>query len=228
MPPSELRLAPSILSADFARLAAEVAEVADVASLLHVDVMDGHYVPNLTIGPTVVRWLRPATELPLDTHLMITDPRVWAPQFVAAGADSITFHPRTDADPTDLARAVRASGAEVAIAVRPSERVEDFAHLLGEVDMVLCMTVEPGFAGQAFMPEGVENVEKAVALREEQGLDFRIQVDGGINPRTVAHCVAAGADTLVAGSAIFGQIDRAVAAKAIMQQARAGWQRARE
>jgi ribulose-phosphate 3-epimerase len=219
-----IRLAPSILSADFARLADEVADVEDVAQLLHVDVMDGHYVPNLTIGPTVVRWLRRATELPFDAHLMITDPRTYAPQFAAAGADSITFHPTTDPAPLDLVELIRAAGAEVGIAVRPSESVDRFADLLGAVDLVLCMTVEPGFGGQAFLPAGLTNVERAAAHRRRDGHRFRIQVDGGIKPATAGRCVAAGADTLVAGSAIFGRDDRAGAARDILAAARAALQ----
>jgi ribulose-phosphate 3-epimerase len=210
-----LRLAPSILSADFARLAEEVAEVEPFADLLHVDVMDGHYVPNLTIGPTVVRWLRQATNLPFDAHLMITDPRTYGPQFVAAGADSVTFHPETDADPAGLIALLRDLGAEVGVAVRPSETVDNVTGLLGRIDLLLCMTVEPGFAGQAFMPEGLVNIEKAARLRDELGLDFAIEVDGGVDAETVTRCVSAGADTLVAGSAVFGAPDRRSAARAI-------------
>ncbi len=217
---SDLRLAPSILSADFARLADEVAEVAPACHVLHVDIMDGHYVPNLTIGPAVVRWLRRATTLGFDTHLMIADPRTYAPQFIAAGSTSITFHPETDDDPASLIDLIHDAGAEAAVAVRPSESVDDVAELLGEVEMVLCMTVEPGFAGQAFMPEGLTNVERAVKLREQGGHDFRIEVDGGVKPETVGRCVAAGADTLVAGSAIFDAPDRVTAARAILAAAR--------
>ncbi|MCA1711868.1 MAG: ribulose-phosphate 3-epimerase [Actinobacteria bacterium] len=214
-----VRLAPSILSADFARLADEVDEVAPIADLLHVDIMDGHYVPNLTIGPVVVRWLRQRTELPFDTHLMITDPRTYAPQFIAAGSTSITFHPATDIDPVGLARLIHDAGAEVGIAIRPSERAEQFVDLLGHADMTLCMTVEPGFAGQAFMPSGVANVAAVVELRARHGFDCRIEVDGGISAATAATVVAAGADTLVAGSAIFDHADRVAAARAILDAA---------
>lgn len=217
--PDDLRLAPSILSADFARLAAEVAEIADVSHMLHVDIMDAHYVPNLTIGPVVVRWLRQVTDLPFDTHLMIDDPRTYAPQFADAGSDSITFHPETDPDPLDLIRVIRETGAQVGVAIRPSQQVEDHADLLPHIDMLLCMTVEPGFAGQAFMPEGVDNVRSAVRLRDEQGDTFRIQVDGGVKDHTVGRCVQAGADTFVAGSAIFGADDRVAAARAILDAA---------
>lgn len=217
----ELRLSPSILSADFARLADEVADVRPACDLLHVDVMDGHYVDNLTIGPTIVSWLRRHTDLVFDTHLMIADPRHWIGRFVEAGSASITFHPPTDDDPADLIDRIHDLGAEAAIAVRPSERVEDFAELLPEVEMVLCMTVEPGFGGQPFLPSGLDNVGKAAALRDEHGHDFRIQVDGGVKADTVARCVEAGADTFVAGSAIFDRDDRVAAARAIMDAANA-------
>lgn len=217
---NDLRLAPSILSADFARLADEVADVAPVSQLLHVDIMDGHYVPNITIGPAVVKWLRAATPLPFDTHLMIADPRTYAPQFIAVGSNSITFHPETDDDPAGLIDLIHDAGAEAALAVRPSGSVDDVAQLLGDVEMVLCMTVEPGFGGQAFMPEGLVNVERAVQLREEHGHRYRIEVDGGVKPETARRCVASGADTLVAGSAIFDAPDRVQAARAILAAAR--------
>lgn len=217
----DLRLSPSILSADFAKLAEEVADVRPACDLLHVDVMDGHYVDNLTIGPGVVSWLRRHTDLLFDTHLMIEDPRRWVPRFVEAGSAAITFHPTTDDDPADLIRVIRDLGAEPAIAIRPSETVEEFVHLLDDVDMVLCMTVEPGFGGQPFLPAGLDNVGKAAALRDERALGFRIQVDGGVKADTVARCVEAGADTFVAGSAIFDQDDRVAAARAIMEAAHA-------
>ncbi|MGH3443321.1 MAG: ribulose-phosphate 3-epimerase, partial [Nitriliruptorales bacterium] len=216
----ELRIAPSILSADFAHLAEEVEDVAPIADLLHVDVMDGHYVDNLTLGPAVVRWLRKATDLTFDTHLMITDPRRYAPRFVAAGADSITFHPETDDDPIGLCSLLHEAGSQVGIAIRPSQRAADFADLFPHVELVLCMTVEPGFAGQELIPAGVDNVAATAAAREEAGLGFRIEVDGAIKPETAGRCVAAGADTLVAGSAIFDAPDRRRAAGAILAAAR--------
>ncbi len=219
MEPYQLRLSPSILSADFARLADEIAQIEGEADLLHVDVMDGHYVPNLTIGPTVVRWLREATDLPFDTHLMITDPRTYGPQFAAVGSDLVTFHPETDEDPGGVIEVLRDAGAQVGVVIRPSQRIDDWADLLADVEMVLCMTVEPGFAGQSFMPEGLDNVRRAVELRDEHDYDLRIEVDGGVSTETAGRCVAAGADTLVAGSAIFGQPDRAAAARAILDAA---------
>ncbi|MBW3664003.1 MAG: ribulose-phosphate 3-epimerase [Actinobacteria bacterium] len=216
---TDLRLAPSILSADFARLASEIEDVAGSCDMLHVDIMDGHYVPNLTIGPDVVRSLRAVTDLPFDTHLMITDPRTFGPQFVKAGSTSITFHPTEDDDPRGLIQLLHDQGAEVGIAIRPSEPLERFTDLLGDIDLLLCMTVEPGFGGQAFMPEVLPKIELARSLREEQGHHYRIEVDGGIDPDTAPRTVSAGADTLVAGSAIFRKSDRAAAARAILDAA---------
>ncbi len=215
----ELRLAPSILSADFARLADEIATVAHVSQLLHVDVMDGHYVPNLTIGPGVVKWLRKATDLPLDTHLMITDPDTYAPQFVEAGSDSVTFHPETSDDAQALVDRLHEMGAEVGIAVKPRMDLAPFADLLPSIDMLLLMTVEPGFGGQSFMPEVMPKVAEAAQRRQDGGMRYRIEVDGGIGPATVGQAVAAGADTFVAGSAVFGADDRTAAARAIMAAA---------
>ncbi len=192
--------------------------------MLHVDVMDGHYVPNLTIGPPVVKRLRAATDLFLDVHLMITDPRVYGPQFVAAGADSVTFHPSTDEDPADLVARLHEAGAQVGVAVRPSEPLELVTDLLDDIDMLLCMTVEPGFGGQAFMPEVVPKIAAAAAWRRDRGARFRIEVDGGIAPDTVGATVEAGADTLVAGSAVFNQADRPAAVAAILDAASAARQ----
>ena len=215
----ELRVAPSILSADFARLADEVAEVAAVVPMLHVDVMDGHYVPNLTIGPPVVERLRRVTDRVLDCHLMITDPRTYAPRFVDVGADSITFHPEVDDDPVDLVARLHDQGAEVGVAVKPAQPLSLVDELLPHIDMLLVMTVEPGFGGQAFMPEVVPKIMEARAARDRLGARFRIQVDGGIDPDTVGETVRAGADTLVAGSAVFGRDDRVAAVRAILAAA---------
>ena len=215
----ELRVAPSILSADFARLADEVADVAPAVEMLHVDVMDGHYVPNLTIGPPVVTSLRAVTDLFLDVHLMITDPRTYGPQFVAAGADSVTFHPSTDDDPAGLVALLHEAGAEVGVAVRPSESLDLVTDLLGDIDLLLCMTVEPGFGGQAFMPEAVPTVAEAARWRDAHDARFRIEVDGGISPDTVGATVEAGADTFVAGSAVFKRPDRRQAVADILDAA---------
>lgn len=218
-------IAPSILSADFACLGAEIAEVAAVTPWVHVDVMDGHYVPNLTIGPPVVAQLRKATDLFLDTHLMISDPRTYGPQFVEAGSDSVTFHPEVDDDPVGIVKLLQAAGAGGGIAIRPHQSLDDFAHLddlLSVVDLVLVMTVEPGFGGQSFMPEVLPKIEQIAAWRDQHGADFRIEVDGGIKVGTAAQTAAAGADTFVAGSAVFGRPDRAAALLAILADARSG------
>lgn len=217
--PHELVLAPSILSADFVRLADEVAEVADDVQWLHVDVMDGHYVPNLTIGPPVVKALRAVSDLPFDTHLMITDPRTYAPQFVEAGSDSVTFHPEVDDDPRSLIDQLHEMGARVGVAVKPNQPLALVEELLPHVDLLLIMTVEPGFGGQSFMSEVVPKIAEAHAWREEHHASFRLEVDGGISVDTVGVCVEAGADTFVAGSAVFGKHDRRAAAAAILARA---------
>lgn len=204
----DLVLSPSLLSADFARLADEVADVAPKVDWLHVDVMDGHYVPNITLGPPVVRSLRRATDRFLDCHLMITDPRTYAPQFLDAGAESVCFHPEVDDDPVSIVHELHERGAHVGIAIKPKLPLAQFAELLGHVDMVLLMTVEPGFGGQSFIPEVLPKVAETARWRDEHGARFRIEVDGGIKRDTVAGSVAAGADTLVAGSAIFDHHDR--------------------
>ena len=211
-------LAPSILSADFARLADEIADVGRAVEWLHVDVMDAHYVPNLTIGPPVVRRIRACTELYLDTHLMITDPRTYAPQFVAAGCDSVTFHPEVDDDPADLVDRLHEDGAAVGVAVKPAQPLSLVTELLDRVDLLLVMTVEPGFGGQAFRPEVVPKIAEADRFRREHGLDFRLEVDGGIAPDTIRQCAEAGADTFVAGSAVFDRDDRLAAIEAIMAE----------
>ncbi len=207
----DVRIAPSILSADFANLADEVASVAPAVSMLHVDVMDGHYVPNITIGPPVVTSLRAATDLFLDCHLMISDPRTYAPQFLDLGAESVTFHPEVDDDPLSLIHALRERGGQVGVAIKPAHPLSMVHELLPHVDMLVVMTVEPGFGGQSFIADAVSKAAEAVVWRHHHDADFRIQVDGGISRDTIAQAVRAGADTFVAGSAIFGQDDRQAA-----------------
>lgn len=218
----QLRVAPSILSADFARLADEIADIAPAVPMVHVDVMDGHYVPNLTIGPPVVTWIRRATDLFIDAHLMIEDPDTYAPQFVAAGADSVTFHPETSADTAALIDTLRGLGAQVGLAVKPKQGLDLVTDHLASIDMLLVMTVEPGFGGQAFMADVVPKIAEARQWRRDHGARFRIEVDGGIGPDTVGVTVAAGADTFVAGSAVFDQPDRQRAIKEILAAAEAG------
>ncbi len=221
----ELVVAPSILSADFARLGEEIAEVAGVTPWVHVDVMDGHYVPNLTIGPVVVKQIRAATDRFLDTHVMITDPRTYGPQFLEAGSDSVTFHPEVDDDPVGLVKLLQAAGGGAGIAIRPHQALADLDHLdalLDVVDLVLVMTVEPGFGGQSFMPEVLPKLQEVADRRASRGLGFRLEVDGGIAIGTARQTAAAGADTFVAGSAVYGKPDRAAALLAILEDARSG------
>ncbi len=216
------RLAPSILSADFAELAAEAARIAPVTDQLHVDVMDGHFVPNLTIGPVVIASLRKHTDLPLDVHIMIEDPGRWAADYVAAGADLVTFHAEATDDPVSVARAIRAAGARAGLSLRPPTPIGPYADLLSEFDLVLCMTVEPGFGGQSFMAEVLPKIRETRAAIDAVGGTTWLQVDGGINPDTARLCAEAGADVFVAGSAVFGQPDPIAAGKAILAAADAG------
>jgi ribulose-phosphate 3-epimerase len=218
----ELRIAPSILAADFARLGAEVAEVAPVVPWIHVDVMDGHYVPNLSIGTPVIASLRRATDRFLDCHLMITDPASYAPRFVALGVESVTFHPEVEDDPLALIDALHERGAHVGVAVNPTRPLATVEELLPHVDLLLVMTVEPGFGGQAFRPEVVPKVAEAHAWRSQHGARFRIQVDGGIAADTIAATARAGADVFVAGSSVFGADDRPAAVAELLAIARAG------
>ena len=209
------RLAPSILSADFARLADEAARVEGVADLLHVDVMDNHFVPNLTLGPVVVESLRGATSLPLDLHLMIEDPDRWAPAYVEHGASLVTFHVEAANDPVRTARAIRAAGGRAGLALKPATPLAPYEDILGEFDMVLVMTVEPGFGGQRFIAEMLPKIAEARRAMANRGLDLWLEVDGGINADTAAQCAEAGADVFVAGSAVFDASDPAAAGAAI-------------
>ncbi len=219
-PLHDIIVSPSILAADFARLGAEVADVADHVEWVHVDVMDGHYVPNITLGNPVVASLRAATDLVFDMHLMITDPRTYAPQFVERGAESITFHPEVEDDPLGLVEELRSMGAKVGVAVKPDHPLATVADLLEHIDLLLLMTVEPGFGGQSFRADVLPKVVEAATWRTANDAAFRIEVDGGIGPETAAVVAAAGADTLVAGSSIFGRADRAPAAAASRSAAR--------
>ncbi|WP_291377836.1 ribulose-phosphate 3-epimerase [Demequina sp.] len=209
-----VRIAPSILAADFANLERDIREVVS-ADLLHVDVMDGHFVPNLTIGVPVVRRLAEVSPLPLDVHLMIEDPDHWAPRYAELGATSVTFHSEAAKKPRQIATDIKSSGARASVAIKPDTPAEAVMELLGVVDMVLVMTVEPGFGGQSFMPETLAKLTALRAAAVEAGTELWLQVDGGITTDTAPAAVAAGADTLVAGSAVFGASDRARAVQAL-------------
>ncbi|MGH3433536.1 MAG: ribulose-phosphate 3-epimerase, partial [Thermocrispum sp.] len=198
-----IQISPSILAADFANLQA-AAESVSRADWLHVDVMDSHFVPNLTLGPPVVEALGKVAAQPLDCHLMIDDPDRWAPEYVDAGARSVTFHVEAAAAPVRLARELRAKGARAGLALKPATPVEPYADLLPELDMLLVMTVEPGFGGQEFLDLCLPKIERARKLLDSVGADLWLQVDGGVSADTIERCAAAGADVFVAGSAVFG------------------------
>ena len=213
-------IAPSILSADFARLGAE-ANAVDNADWLHVDVMDAHFVPNLTLGLPVVQSLRKATSLPLDCHLMIEDPDRWAPPYAEAGAANVTFHVEAARDPIQTARAIRSGGSLAGLSVKPGTPLEPYLEVLKEFDTLLVMTVEPGFGGQAFMAEVLPKVRLAREHVNAGHLRLFIEVDGGIASDTIEAAAEAGADVFVAGSAVYGADDPARAVEALRVQARA-------
>ncbi len=202
-----VQISPSLLSADFARLADAAQAVADDADWLHVDVMDNHFVPNLTIGLPVVASLLAATQLPVDCHLMIDDPDRWAPGYAEAGAASVTFHVEAAHAPVRLARALRAAGARAGMALKPATPVEPYADLLRELDMVLLMTVEPGFGGQRFLDVVLPKVRRARALLRDGEHNVWLQVDGGVDEDTIERCAEAGADVFVAGNAVYAATD---------------------
>jgi ribulose-phosphate 3-epimerase len=212
-------IAPSILAADFARLAEEVRAVEGAADWLHVDVMDNHFVPNLTIGLPVVRSLRAATSIPFDVHLMITDPERWAPGYAEAGAFSVTFHAEACDDPVALAKSLRAAGAKAGLAIDRDTPVEPYLELLPYVDMVLIMTIKAGFGGQSFMPELLEKVRDVRRRITAKDLQVRVEVDGGIAADTIERAAAAGADAFVAGTAVYGADDPAEAVRRLRRLA---------
>jgi ribulose-phosphate 3-epimerase len=212
-----VQISPSILSADFTDLAGEVARIAPAADWVHVDVMDNHFVPNLTLGLPVVERLAAVSALPLDVHLMIEDADRWAPGYAEAGAGSVTFHVEASTAPVKLARELRGHGVRAGMALRPATPVEPYAELLPELDMLLLMTVEPGFGGQTFLDLVLPKVRAARELAKGRDLDLWIQVDGGVGADTIERCAEAGADVFVAGSAVYGAVDAAAA----VQQLRA-------
>lgn len=197
-----VRINPSILAADFVNLERELQRIG-TADLVHVDVMDNHFVPNLTFGPQMVGRIQDVSPVPLDVHLMIDEPDRWAPEYAKLGAASVTFHAEATDDPVALARALRALGARAGIALKPDTPVEPYLPLLDEFDQVLVMTVEPGFGGQSFMPETMPKLRTLRAAGAEAGTAPWLQVDGGIDEHTIGVAAEAGADTFVAGSAVF-------------------------
>jgi ribulose-phosphate 3-epimerase len=209
-----IKIAPSLLSADFARLAEELETVAS-ADLLHLDVMDGHFVPNLTIGPAIVKALRKHTKLPFDCHLMIAEPQKYIGRFLDAGADMISFHVETEPHLQRALQMIRDGGAKAGIAINPATAAETLSTAIDFCDYVLAMTVNPGFGGQKFIEPVVPKIRHISRLIHERGLRVDIEVDGGVDARTAPHVVAAGASILVAGSAVFGAADRAGAIESI-------------
>jgi len=201
-----IQITPSILNADFAALGAEVGRIPN-ADWVHVDVMDNHFVPNLTFGPTMVEALAKATDVPLDAHLMIENPDREALAYVEAGAGSVTFHVEASSAPVRLARELRGHGARASMALKPATPVEPYEDLLAELDMVLLMTVEPGFGGQKFLDLVLPKVRRTRELLNRHGLETWLQVDGGVSLETIERCAEAGADVFVAGSAVFSADD---------------------
>lgn len=200
------RIAPSILSADFANLESELASISG-SDLIHVDIMDGHFVPNMTFGLPIVKRISQVCSVPLDVHLMIADPDFWAPKY-AEFAQSVTFHFEAASEPVAVIASIRAAGAAPAMAIKPATSFEQIEHLCSELAMLLVMTVEPGFGGQSLIPETVSKVSNARAFAEKNSLDLSIQVDGGVTLGNIADLAAAGADTFVAGTAVFEASDR--------------------
>ena len=201
---ASMKIAPSILSADFTRLKEEIAAVEEAgADWLHLDVMDGHFVPNITIGPVVVEWIRKVTGLPLDVHLMITDPDKYAPEFIKAGADWVSIHPETSPAPEACLAKIHELGAKASVVLNPDIPLERAKGLFRDIDMLLLMTVFPGFGGQAFMPEVLPKIEQARAAVSAAGLPILIEADGGIKTDNISRVVGAGAEVIVSGSGIF-------------------------
>jgi len=216
-----VELAPSILSADFARLAQDAQSAIDGGgTLLHVDVMDGHFVPNITIGPPVVKSLRQAVKVPLDCHLMIENADSYVSAFAEAGADWISVHQEACVHLHRTLDHIKTHGCRAGVVINPATPVETLTEVLGMVDFVLVMSVNPGFGGQKFIPRAVEKIRKLARMREQAKLDFRIEVDGGIGLDTVGEVVRAGAEILVAGSAVFGHGDPNRHAQELLKAAR--------
>lgn len=213
-----VKIAPSILSADFSKLGEEIKDVeSGGADLIHVDVMDGHFVPNITIGPLIVEAIRPVTKLPLDIHLMIENPDQYIDEFVKAGADYITVHVEACKHLHRTVHHIKSLGVKAGVVLNPATPVETIKHIIDDVDMVLLMSVNPGFGGQSFIPAVVPKITEVKNMIHEKGLSVDIEIDGGINKETAKPCVEAGATILVAGSAVYNQKDRKKAIEAIRQ-----------
>ena len=214
-----VRINPSILSADFANIAQELSRI-DNADFVHVDVMDNNFVPNLTFGPQMVERIKATSPIPLDVHLMISDQDTWAPGYAEQGAESVTLHVEATADPVATAQRIHDIGARVGIALKPGTPFTDIVDIAHHFDQILVMTVEPGFGGQAFMESQLSKVREVAAFRASTGTEFWIQVDGGVTEQTIEFAAEAGADTFVAGSAVYGTDNASLAVENLRKIAR--------